>query len=47
MTLRYLQHAPESYFERDAALVAESLSGRKDAEAEAAAELLRTGMRPA
>lgn len=47
MTLRYLQHAPESYFERDAALVAASLSGRKDAEAQAAAELLRSGMRPA
>jgi integrase len=45
MTLRYLQHAPESYFARDAALVAESLSGRKDAEVEAAAELLRAGMR--
>lgn len=47
MTLRYLQHAPESHFAQDAALVAESLSGARDAEAEAAAELLRAGIRPA
>ncbi len=47
MTLRYLQHAPESHFERDAALVAESLSGARDAEAQATAELLRAGIRPA
>jgi integrase len=47
MTLRYLQHAPESHFAQDAALVAESLSGARDAEAQAAAEILRSGIRPA
>jgi hypothetical protein len=47
MTLRYLQHAPESHFAQDAALVAESLSGARDAESLAAAELLRLGIRPA
>jgi integrase len=47
MTLRYLQHAPESHFEQDAARVAESLSGMRDAESQAAAELLRSGIRPA
>jgi integrase len=47
MTLRYLQHAPESFFDEDGARVAESLSGARDAEAQAAAELLRGGMRPA
>jgi integrase len=47
MTLRYLQHAPESHFAQDAARVAESLSGAQDAEAQAAAELLRGGIRPA
>jgi hypothetical protein len=39
MTLRYLQHAPESHFAQDAALVAESLSRARDTEAQAAAEL--------
>ncbi len=47
MTLRYLQHAPESFFDEDAARVAESLSGARDAEAQATAELLRSGIRPA
>jgi hypothetical protein len=47
MTLRYLQHAPESHFQADAARVAESLSGSRDREAQVAAELLRAGMRPA
>ena len=47
MTLRYLQHAPESHFQADAALVAESLSGKRDADRQAAAELLRAGIRPA
>jgi hypothetical protein len=47
MTLRYLQHAPESYFDEDGARVAESLSGARDAEARATAELLRAGIRPA
>jgi integrase len=47
MTLRYLQHAPESHFAQDAARVAESLSGTRDAEAQAATELLRGGIRQA
>lgn len=47
MTLRYLQHAPESFFAEDAAKVADSLSGARDAEAQATADLLRAGMRPA
>jgi integrase len=47
MTLRYLQHCPESEFAQDAARVAESLGGARDAEAQAAAELLRGGLRPA
>jgi integrase len=47
MTLRYLQHAPESHFAEDAARVAESLSGAQDREVQAAAELLRGGLRPA
>jgi integrase len=47
MTLRYLQHAPESHFAQDAALVAASLSGAHDADAQAAAELLRSEIRPA
>lgn len=47
MTLRYLKHAPESYFSEDAARVAGSLTGQADAEAAAAAELLRSSMRPA
>ena len=47
MTLRYLQHAPESHFAQDPALVAESLSGKRDADGQAAAELLRAGIRPA
>ena len=47
MTLRYLKHAPESYFAEEAARVAGSLTGRTDAEAQAQAELLRGGLRPA
>jgi integrase len=47
MTLRYLQHAPESHFAQDAALVADSLRGQRDAEGEAAAAILRAGIRPA
>jgi hypothetical protein len=47
MTLRYLQHCPESEFAQDVARVAESLSGARDAEAQAAAELLRSGIRRA
>jgi integrase len=47
MTLRYLKHAPESYFAEDAAKVAESLIGGRDREVEAMIELLRKGIRPA
>jgi hypothetical protein len=47
MTLRYLQHAPESFFDEGEARVAESLSGARDAEALAVAELLRGGIRQA
>ena len=47
MTLRYLQHAPESFFDEDGARVARSLTGTDDAEAQAAAEVLRNSLRPA
>jgi integrase len=47
MTLRYLKHAPESYFSEDAARLAASLTGAHDREAEAAVALLRQGFRPA
>ena len=47
MTLRYMTHAPESYFAEDAARVAASLSGAKDAEAEARAAAARGGLRSA
>jgi hypothetical protein len=47
MTLRYLKHAPESYFAEDAARVAGSLTGATDAEAAATAALLREGLRQA
>lgn len=47
MTLRYLQHAPESYFTEDAARVASSLMGSSNSEAAATAELLRAGVRRA
>jgi hypothetical protein len=47
MTLRYMKHAPESYFQEDAAKVAASLSGERNREAEAKATLAREGMRPA
>jgi len=36
MTLRYLRHAPESYFAEDAAKIAASVSGAQDREAHAA-----------
>jgi integrase len=47
MTLRYMKHAPESYFQEDAAKVAASLSGERNREADAQATLAREGMRPA
>jgi integrase len=47
MTLRYMKHAPESYFAEDAARVAASLSGENDAEAEARAALARGGIKRA
>jgi hypothetical protein len=47
MTLRYMKHAPESYFQEDAAKVAASRSGERNREAEAKATLAREGMRPA
>jgi hypothetical protein len=47
MTLRYMKHAPESYFQEDAAKMAASLSGERNREAEAQAVLARTGLKPA
>ena len=47
MTLRYMKHAPESYFAEDAARVASSLSGHRDQESEAQARLVRDGWRRA
>lgn len=47
MTLRYMKHAPESYFAEDAARVAASLTGKRDREAEAQAALARDGLRRA
>jgi hypothetical protein len=45
MTLRYLRHAPESYFAEDAARIAASVSGAKDRQVEA--ELVRQTLKPA
>jgi integrase len=47
MTLRYMKHAPERYFQEDAAKVAASISGERNREAEAQAVLARKGIRPA
>ena len=47
MTLRYMKHAPESYFQEDAAKVAASLSGERNREGEAQAALARETIRPA
>lgn len=41
MTLRYMKHAPESYFQEDAAKVAASISGERNREAEAQAAPVR------
>lgn len=40
-TLRYVKHAPEAYFEEDAALIAASLSGLEDREGATRADLAR------
>jgi len=45
MTLRYMKHAPESYFAEDAAKVAASMT--RDVEAEARAEAARGGLKSA
>jgi integrase len=47
MTLRYMKHAPESYFAEDAAKIAASLTGRRNREAEAQSVLARAGLKPA
>ena len=47
MTLRYLRHAPESYFAEDAARIAVSVSRAQDWEAQATAALARQGLKPA
>lgn len=47
MTLRYMKHAPESYFAEDAAKVAASLTGARNREAEAQTVLVRSGLKPA
>jgi integrase len=47
MTLRYMKHAPESYFAEDAARVAASLTGEWNREAETQASLARDTLRPA
>jgi integrase len=47
MTMRYMSHAPESYFAEDAAKLAASLSGERNREAEAQAQLAREGLRRA
>ena len=47
MTMRYMKHAPESYFAEDAAKVAASLSGERNREREAQAELAREGLKRA
>jgi integrase len=47
MTLRYMQHAPESYMAEDGAKIGASLSGERNREADAQAALARAAMRPA
>ncbi len=47
MTLRYMNHAPESYFAEDAARVAATLTGKRDREPEAQAALARDALRRA
>ena len=43
MTVRYMQHAPESYFAEDAARVAGSLTGERDREGSAHLARARRG----
>lgn len=45
MTLRYMKHAPEAYFAEDAARIADSLTGRREAEAAGRTELTKTRMK--
>lgn len=47
MTLRYMKHAPESYFAADAAKAAASLTGARNRETEAQAVLARAALKPA
>jgi integrase len=47
MTMRYLRHAPESFFAEDAAKIAASVSGAQDREAEAQSALARQDLKPA
>jgi integrase len=47
MTMRYMKHAPESYFAEDAARVAASLTGQRNRETEAQVRLARERIRPA
>jgi hypothetical protein len=46
MTMRYMQHAPESYFAEDAARVAASLTGERDRERSARSSLVRETRKP-
>jgi len=47
MALRYMKHAPEAYFEEDAAKVAASLNGELDREREARAVMARAKLQRA
>jgi integrase len=46
MTMRYMKHAPESYFAEDAARVAASLTGERDRERSARPSLVRETRKP-
>ena len=45
MTMRYLRHAPEAYFDQDAERAAASISGLLDPENAARAELRRLNLK--
>ena len=47
MTLRYMKHAPESYFREDAASIAASITGQHDDEREIRAETARKALKRA
>ena len=47
MTMRYMKHAPESYFVEDAAKVLASLSGERNQEREAQVQLAQAGLKRA